>query len=58
MKKEKKAVGLTKDAGWQFGLRKTFHFSQEYLWHFMFSNKGLKIWLGGAYRGIGSKKNL
>jgi hypothetical protein len=46
MKTQEKPVGLTKDVGWQFGLRKTFPYSQEYLWDFMFSSKGLKIWLG------------
>lgn len=46
MKKQGKSVGLTKDAGYQFGIRKTFPYSQEYLWNFMFSDKGLKIWLG------------
>lgn len=46
MKTQEKPVGLTKDVGWQFGLRKTFPYSQEYLWDFMFSGIGLKIWLG------------
>ncbi len=46
MKRQEKTVGLTKDVGWKFGLRKTFPYSQEYLWDFMFSDKGLKIWLG------------
>lgn len=46
MKTQDKPIGLTKDVGWQFGLRKTLAYSQEYLWDFMFSDKGLKIWLG------------
>lgn len=46
MKEKEKRVGLTKDVGWQFGLRKTFQYSQEHLWDFLFSDKGLKIWLG------------
>ena len=46
MKTQKKTIGLTKDVGWQFGLRKTLPYSQGYLWDFMFSEKGLKIWLG------------
>ncbi|MFC4874711.1 SRPBCC domain-containing protein [Negadavirga shengliensis] len=46
MKKTAKQVGLTKDVGWQFGLRKTFPYPQEWLWDFMFSDKGLAIWLG------------
>ncbi len=57
MKKEKKPVGLTKDAGWQFGLRKTFPYSQEYLWDFMFSDKGLKIWLGEIKNELEIKKS-
>ncbi len=47
MKDKEKPVGLTKDVGWQFGIRKTFQYSQEYLWDFLFSDKVLKIWLGG-----------
>lgn len=43
---QEKQVGLTKDVGWQFGLRKAFACSQESLWDFMFSSKGLAIWLG------------
>jgi hypothetical protein len=46
MKNQDKQVGLTKDVGWQFGLRKTFPYSQEYFWDFMFSDKGLNLWLG------------
>lgn len=41
-----KIVGETKDAGFQFGLRKTFYISFEEAWDFMFSTNGLKIWLG------------
>ncbi len=39
-------VGKTKDVGFQFGLQKTFAVSQKQVWDFMFSGKGLKIWLG------------
>jgi len=46
MTKQPKIIGLTKDAGWQFGLRKTFPYAQQYMWDFMFSDKGLTIWLG------------
>lgn len=41
-----KQVGQTKDVGFQFGLRKTFPVSSEEMWNFLFSEKGLKIWLG------------
>jgi len=43
---KKKPTGLTKDAGWQFGVRKTFHRSREDVWDFLFSDTGLGIWLG------------
>lgn len=46
MEGQNKQIGKTKDVGWQFGLRKTFPLSQEYVWDFMFSEQGLKIWLG------------
>ena len=41
-----KQVGQTKDVGFQFGLRKTFPISTEAMWDFLFSENGLKIWLG------------
>lgn len=41
-----KEVGLTKDVGYQFGKRKTFDLPLNDAWEFMFSNKGLSIWLG------------
>ena len=39
-------VGQTKDGTFQFGLRKTFSQDYKVVWDFMFSNKGLSIWLG------------
>lgn len=41
-----KEVGLTKDVGFQFGKRKTFDLSLEDAWQFMFSRKGIALWLG------------
>ncbi len=41
-----KAIGQTKDAGFQIGVRKTFSIGLENAWHFMFSPKGLELWLG------------
>ena len=41
-----KEVGKSKDAGYQFGLRKTFALSKQQVWDFMFSEEGLAIWLG------------
>lgn len=46
MKSPDKPVGLTKDAGWQFGLRKTVPYSQVKVWDFLFSRDGLNTWLG------------
>ncbi len=42
----KKQVGQTKDVGFQFGIQRTFPHSFENMWNFMFSDKGLNIWLG------------
>lgn len=58
MKNQVKPVGRTKDAGWQFGLRQTFKFPQDYLWDFMFSEKGLKIWMGQLKGELESKKTF
>lgn len=41
-----KPVGLTKDVGYQFGLRKTFPISISTAWQFLISPTGIKIWLG------------
>ncbi len=56
MKTQRKPVGLTKDAGWQFGLRKTLLYPQEYTWDFMFSDRGLRIWLGELDNKLEIKK--
>lgn len=42
----KNTVGKTQDVGFQCGLQKTFLISEEKAWDFMFSDVGLKIWLG------------
>jgi hypothetical protein len=39
-------TGLTKDAGWQFGLRRTFSYPRAALWDLLFSERGLSVWLG------------
>jgi len=41
-----KVVGQTKDAGFQFGVRKTFAVPLQLVWDFLFSEKGFSIWLG------------
>jgi uncharacterized protein YndB with AHSA1/START domain len=52
-----KVVGDTKDAGFQFGLRKTFHISFDEVWNFMFSLNGLKIWLGSLAIELSEKQD-
>jgi hypothetical protein len=42
----RKPPGKTKDAGYQFGIRKSFPVTNEQAWKFMFSRKGIHIWLG------------
>ena len=41
-----KPVGLSKDAGYQVGARKTFPVAFEEAWEFLTSKEGVKIWLG------------
>ena len=41
-----RVIGLTKDAGFQIGVRKTFAVPVETAWNFLFSEKGLSTWLG------------
>jgi activator of HSP90 ATPase len=43
---EKKVTGETQDAGFQFGVRKTFPGNFQDIWDFLFSDKGLSMWLG------------
>lgn len=42
----KKPVGLSKDAGYMTGARKTFPVSKDAAWDFLFSDEGLRTWLG------------
>lgn len=44
--KENKLVGLTKDVGWEIGVRKTMAVSANIAWDFLFSDNGIKSWLG------------
>jgi hypothetical protein len=39
-------VGLTKDTGWQVGLRRTFPVPVEEMWDLLISPQGMQIWLG------------
>lgn len=41
-----KVVGQTKDVGFQIGVRRTFSFSGDLAWDFLFLDEGLLIWLG------------
>lgn len=41
-----RAIGLTKDAGWQIGVRKTFPVSVREVWDLLMSETGALIWLG------------
>ncbi|MBA4144697.1 MAG: ATPase [Cytophaga sp.] len=49
------ATGLTKSAGWEMGVRRTFPVSTEDAWRFLFSKNGLTIWLGKT-KALGWKK--
>jgi len=46
MADKKKPVGLTKNTGWQIGLRRTLDRNSQWLWEFLTSSAGLRIWLG------------
>lgn len=46
MTTEDKPIGLTKDAGFQIGVRRTLHAPEALVWELLFSAKGLNIWLG------------
>jgi len=39
-------TGLTKDAGYQAGVRKTIPLTLHDIWNFLFSEKGIQTWLG------------
>ena len=41
-------IGLTKDAGWQIGARRTVAVSSDRAWEVITSPGGIKIWLGEA----------
>jgi len=42
----RKPVGVTKDAGVQIGVRKTLDVDKEAIWRFLFSPRGLSLWIG------------
>ena len=43
---QKKPTGLTKDTGWQIGLRRTLSIPAPVLWDWMLSPDGITVWLG------------
>jgi hypothetical protein len=43
---ETKPIGLTKDTGWQIGLRRTLDVDSQWLWNFLWTTKGVHYWLG------------
>lgn len=49
-------IGLTKDAGWQFGIRKTLAAKLETLWNVFFSDRGLSYWSKGVDQGFSTFK--
>ncbi len=52
-----KKTGLTKDAGWQFGIRKSISLNKNEVWDFLFSEKGINLWLEGADKEFSTFKN-
>ena len=54
----KREVGQTKDTGFQFGIRRTFPVSQEVAWDFLFSGRGIEIWLGILEEDLEVKKQF
>ena len=51
-------IGKTKDVGFQFGVRKTMPLSAKKVWDFLFSENGLKIWLGKLNTDLELKKEF
>ncbi|MEK8129953.1 SRPBCC domain-containing protein [Paenibacillus filicis] len=44
----RKPVGLTKNVGFNIGVRKTASLAKERLWSYLVSPDGLKLWIGDA----------
>lgn len=51
-----KKTGLTKDAGWQFGLRKTIDLPANQVWDFLFTESGAVLWLHDAHTDFSTWK--
>lgn len=55
---EPKSTGLTKDAGFQIGARRTFPISIDTAWDYLFSKEGVATWLGEITAGNLELKNF
>jgi uncharacterized protein YndB with AHSA1/START domain len=40
------SIGLTKDTGWQIGVRRTLGVNSQHLWDYLTSPRGIQLWLG------------
>lgn len=47
MKANDRPIGLTRDSGWQAGVRRTLPVSPEKAWEFLLSPDSVRVWLGG-----------
>jgi hypothetical protein len=43
---QEKVIGLTKKHGFQISVSKTFTVFHEFMWDFVLSEEGIKLWLG------------
>ena len=48
MENSNRPVGLTKDAGYQIGVRRTLHIRHDDAWRVLTSPVGVNIWLGSS----------
>ncbi|MBN9294687.1 MAG: hypothetical protein J0G96_11985 [Flavobacteriia bacterium] len=53
-----KITGKTKDAGWQFGIRKSVPLKLNEVWEFLFSENGIKLWLEDADQKFSTFRQL
>jgi len=47
---EGRAVGLTKDSGWEIGVSRTVPHPLDEVWRLLTSDRGVAIWLGAGAR--------
>lgn len=48
MSEQERPVGLTRDAGWQIGCRRTLAVEVEAAWALLIAPEGQALWLGGS----------